>query len=106
MEQVDPHLEILLEEFVRVCPEDAPLEQDHWKGLYEICLFVHEQELMPPAWTIRDYFVTHGCSLRKATFLSHQYGHFLNILKLRDQRRPSSTDPLGRAGYGAREEVL
>jgi hypothetical protein len=70
MEQIDPHLEILLQEFVRLSPEDAPLEQDTWTGLYEICLFAYEQEMMPPAWTIRDYFVTHGCSLRKATFLS------------------------------------
>ena len=87
MDHLDPHLEILLHEFVRLCPEDAALEQDNWTGLYEICLFVHELEVMPPAWTIRDYLVTHGCSLRKATFVSHQYGHFLHLLKLRDQRK-------------------
>ena len=103
MDHINPHLEILLQEFVRLCPEDAALEQDHWTGLYEICLFVHEQEVMPPVWTIRDYFVTHGCSLRKATFLSHQYGHFLHILKLKDQRKQASAAPLDEAGSGPRK---
>jgi len=97
MDHLDPHLEVLLHEFVRLCPEDAPLEQDHWRGLYEICLFVHEQEVMPPAWTIRDYLVTNGCSLRKATLLSHQYGHLLNILKLRDERKNAPPKQLNEA---------
>ena len=104
MDQVDPHLEILLQEFVRLCPEDAPLEQDHWAWLYEICLFVHEQDIVCPALAIRQYFVQHGCSQRKATFLSHQYGHFLQILTLRDQRKPSSAKRLNGASDALWEE--
>ncbi len=106
MDPLDPHLKILLEDLVRLCPEDAPLEQDDWSGLFEICLFVHEQEITCPASTIREYLVEQGCSARKATVLSHQFGHFLHILKLRDQRKLSSTKPLGKAGNGAREEGL
>jgi len=96
---LDPHLKILLEDFVRLCPEDAPLEQDDWSGLYEICLFVHEQNIACTASTIQEYLVEQGCPARKATFLSHQYGHFLHILKLRDQRL-SSPNHLGKQGKG------
>jgi hypothetical protein len=86
MDHLDPHLEILLHEFTRVCPESA-LKQEDWAGLYEICLYAHEQDVAPPASSIKDYLITHRCSLQKATFLSHQYGHLINILKLRDQRK-------------------
>ncbi len=86
---MDHAFEILLHEFARVCPESAP-QQDDWRGLYEICLYAHEQDVAPLAWTIRDYLVTHGCSLQKATFWSHQYGHLLTILNMRDQRKKES----------------
>ena len=86
---MDPYLEILLHEFRRVCPE-APLKQDDWKGLYEICLYAHARDVAPPASTFRDYLVTQGCSLQKASFLSHHYGHLINILKLWDQRKNES----------------
>jgi hypothetical protein len=89
MDQLDPHLEILLQEFTRVCPETG-LKQEDWRGLYEICLFAQEHDVAPTDRTIRDYLVSHGCSLQKATFLSNQYGHLINILKLRDERKNGS----------------
>ena len=89
MDQLDPHLEILLHEFTRVCPEGA-LQQNGWRGLYEICLYAYGQDVAPSPRAIRDYLMTHGCSLQKATFLSHQYGHFIKILRLRDQRKNES----------------
>ena len=106
MDDLDHPLKILLKDFVRLCPEDAPLEQDDWAGLYEICLFVHEQKITCPASTIRTYLVEQGCSERKAIFLSRQYGHFLQLLTLRDQRTSSPTQPLGTGGDGAREAGL
>ena len=89
MNQLDPHLEILLQEFMRVCPETG-LKQDDWRGLYEICLFAQEHDVAPPARTLREYLCRHGCSLQKATFLSNQYGHLINILKLKDERKNGS----------------
>ena len=86
MDELDPHLKILLADFGRLCPDDAPLEQDHWNGLYEITLFVHEQGIRCPASMMREYMIHHGCSPRKAAYLSHQYGQFLHILRLRDER--------------------
>jgi len=90
MDQLDPHLEILLQEFTRVCPE-AGLKQEDWRALYEICLFAQEHDIAPPARTLRDYLFSHGCSLPKATFLSNQYGHLVNILNLRDERQHRAT---------------
>ncbi len=105
MDDLDPHLTILLQDFVRLCPEDAPLEPDDWTGLYEISLFVHEQGIRCTASMIRDYLIRHGCSLRKATFLSHQYGHFLHLLKLRDERTTPAAKSVDDAGNGPREAV-
>ena len=105
MDDLDPHLKILLADFVRLCPEDAPLEQDDWTGLYEICLFIHEQDILCPASSIREYLLQQGCSPRKATFVGHRFGHFIHILKLHDQRKQSSIKPLGKSGNGAREET-
>jgi hypothetical protein len=106
MDDLDPHLKILLNDFARLCPEDAPLEQDDWTGLYEISLFVHEQAIRCPASSIGEYLIQQGCSPSKAIFVGHQYGHFLHILKLRDQRTPLSAEPRGEDGNGGRKEVL
>jgi hypothetical protein len=106
MDNRDPHLAILLEDFVRLCPGDAPLEQEDWAGLYEICWFIHEEAIPCTASSLREYLLEHGCSPRKATFVGHQVGHFLHILTLRDQRTPSSAKLRGEAGNGAREETL
>ena len=106
MDHLDPHLAILLEDFVRLCLGDAPLEEADWTGLYEISLFVHEQAIpcTPPA--LLEYLLEHGCSARKATYLGHQFGHFFHLLKLRDQRNPSSAKPRAKSGNGASEEAV
>jgi hypothetical protein len=103
MDDLDPHLNILLKDFIRLCPDDAPLEQDDWTGLYEICLFVHTQGIQCTASAIGEFLLRHGCSSRKTTFVSHQYRHFLNILRLHDERTHSPTMHLNEAGDGPRE---
>ena len=65
MDDLDPPLKILLKDFVRLCPEAAPLEHDDSAGLYEICLFVHEQKIICSASTIEAYLVEKGCSPRR-----------------------------------------
>jgi hypothetical protein len=106
MDNLDPHFTILLEDFVRLCPGDAAIEQEDWAGLYEICLFMHEQTIPHTASSLREYLLKHGCSPRKATFVAHQVGHFLHILTLRDQRNPSSAKPRANRGHGASEEAV
>jgi hypothetical protein len=106
MDDLDPHLTILLTDFVRLCPGDAPLEEEDWAGLYELCLFVHEQAIPCTASSFREYLLQHGCSARKATFLGQQFGHFSNILSLRDQRRSPSPTLHGKTGSGASENAL
>jgi hypothetical protein len=81
MDQIDPHLEILLQEFVRLCPEDIPLEPDNWTGLHEICVFIHEHAIQCSASTFRDVLIHHGCSEHKATAVSRHYRQCLHQLK-------------------------
>lgn len=57
MTTVDPHLTILLDDFVRLCPGDAPLEEEDWTGLYEICLFLHDQAIPYTASSLRGYLL-------------------------------------------------
>ncbi len=92
MDPLDAHLEILLQEFTRAC-SDTALQQEDWRGLYEICLYAHDQDVAPPVSSIRDYLVTRSCSLQKAAFSSQQYGHLINILTLRDQRQTQPLSP-------------
>ena len=106
MDNLDPHLTILLEDFVRLCPGDAPLEEEDWTGLYEICLFVHEQAIPCTPSSLREYLLEHGCSARKATYLGHQFGHFFHILTLRDRRNPSSAKPRAKRENVANEEAV
>jgi hypothetical protein len=82
MDQIDPHLEILLQDFVRLCPEDAPLEPDNWTGLHEICVFIYEQDIQFAPSTFQDFLIHHGCSENKATSVSRQYSQCLQALKL------------------------
>jgi hypothetical protein len=103
MDNLDPHLTILLDDFVRLSPGEAPLEDEDWTGLYEICLFIHEQAIPCTGSSFRDYLFHHGCSARKATFLGQQARHFANILKLRD-RRAIAPVPWQR-GQGPREAL-
>ena len=107
MDDLDPHLTILLKDFVRLCPGGAPLEEEDWAGLYELCVFVHEQAIPCTASSFTEYLLQHDCSARKATFLGHQVGHFLHLLRLRDQRSNlSSATPLAQRGNGASKEAL
>ena len=106
MDDRDPHLTILLKDFMRLSPGDAPLEEEDWAGLYELCLFVHEQAIPCTASSFREYLFQHGCSARKATFLGQQFGHFSNILSLRDQRKPPSPPLHGKTGSGASEKAV
>ena len=106
MDDLDPHLTILLQDFVRLCPGEAPLEEEDWTGLYEICLFVHEQAIPCMASSFMEYLLEHGCSTRKARFLGQQFGHFSNLLSLRDQRKPPSPTPREKRGNGASEGAL
>jgi hypothetical protein len=101
MDNLDPHLAILLEDFVRLCPGDAPLEEVDWTGLYEICLFIHDQTIPCTPSSLREYLLGQGCSERKATILGYQAGHFLHILRLHDQRKSSSAKPRASIGDGA-----
>ena len=83
MNPIDPHLEILLQDSVRLCPEDVPLKPDDWTGLQEISVFVHEQGIECAASTLRDYLLEHGCSAGKATAVSQHYPQRLHLLKMR-----------------------
>ena|SRR5688500_19015494 len=84
MDQIDPHLEILLQEFVRLCPEDIPLEPGDWTGLHEICVFIHEQAIQCSASTFQDVLIHHGCSEQKATAVSRLFSQCLHQLKSGD----------------------
>ena len=107
MDDLDPHLTILLKDFVRLCPGRAPLEEEDWAGLYELCVFVHEQAIPCTASSFTEYLLQHDCSARKATFLGHQVGHFLHLLRLHDQRsNPSSATSRAQGGNGASEDAI
>ena len=81
MDQIDPHLEILLQDFVRLCLENPPLDPGDWTGLHEICVFIHEHGITFASSTFRDFLIHHGCSEHTAMSMSHRYSqcrHELN----------------------------
>ena len=93
MNDLDPHLEILMQDFVRLCPDDAPLEQDDWAGLQEICGFIHKQDIQCTAATFGEYLLHQGVSPHKATVITAQYDRCLQQLTAGDQR-PHAQGPV------------
>jgi hypothetical protein len=81
MTQIDPHLGILLQDFVRLCPDDAPLAPDDWNGLHEICAFIHGQGIQCEPSTFQEFLIQHGSSEHKATAVSQRYGQCLHQLE-------------------------
>ena len=69
MENLDPHLEILLQDFVRLCSEDTAPKEDHEVALNEIALFVYEERL--------HYAGSDKSGLPPSTGSSRQQSHLL-----------------------------
>lgn len=83
---MDQHAMGLLQVFAKACPRTL-LRHDDWQRLYEFTLHVHRQRVVPTTRTVRDYLITQGCSLQKASWLSNQFGHFCALLRLYDGQK-------------------
>jgi hypothetical protein len=83
---MDEHVTKLLTGFAHVCTT-ATLEPDDWQRLYEVVLDAHERRVVPAPHIVKDFMIAQGCSHQKAGFLSNQYEHFCNILRLYDERK-------------------
>ena len=98
MENLDPHLEILLQDFARLCSDDTAPGEDHEAALNEIALFVHDERLHCAGSDIRDYLLQEGYLPSMATFLGEQYDGFFQALQRHDRRSEAPAQPLGERG--------
>ena len=73
MEEMDPYLVILLQDFARLCPDDTAPRQDDWTALNEIALFVHEERIHCTGSDIREHLLQQGVTSSKATICGEQY---------------------------------
>jgi hypothetical protein len=85
---MDEAAEKLLKHFAEACPT-ASLSSDDWRRLYRFTLDIHRRRLHTHHRTVRDYLLTHGCSPQKASWLSAQYHHFMELLALYDRQMTS-----------------
>ncbi len=76
----------LLKDFAAVCSA-VTLRPDDWPRFYALTVHVHRHHLHIDPRTVRDYLVNQGCSLQKASWLSAQYQHFLELLAWYDQHK-------------------
>ena len=83
---MDEHMTTLLTAFAHVCTTGT-LEPDDWQRLYEVVLDAHERRVVPAPHLVKEFMIAQGCSSQKAGFLSNQYEHFSNLLRLYDERR-------------------
>ena len=81
----------LLHDFARACLRGS-FDQEDWQHLYRFSLDVHRRGLKTHPRAIRDYLVKHGCSLQKASWLSAQYQHFMDLLTLYDVKSEPPLD--------------
>ena len=95
MENMDPHLEILLQDFIRLCPEDTAPGQDGGAAFNEIALFVHDERLHCSGSDIRQYLLQQGYSGSRATFFGEQYDRLLQGLQQDTRRSERPAQPLG-----------
>jgi len=79
----------LLEAFSVACPKT--LREEDWQRLYAFTLHVHRRHIVPTNRTVRDYLISQGCSLQKASWLSNQFHHLSDILKLYDEKDHSES---------------
>ena len=94
MANLDPHLAILLQDFVRVCSEGTTPSHDHGAALNEIALFVHDERLHCAGSDIREYLLQHGYSGNRVTFLCEQYDRMLQALHRHDRWSETPAAPL------------
>jgi hypothetical protein len=98
MEEMDPYLVILLQDFARLCPDDTAPRQDDWTALNEIALFVHEERIHCTGSDIREHLLQQGVTPSKATICGEQYDRFLQALQRHDRRSKAPARPLDEAG--------
>ena len=97
MENIDPHLEILLQNFVRLCSDDTASGEEHGAALHEIALFVHDEHLHYAGSDMRDYLLQKGHPASRAALFGEQYDRSLQ--GLHDTRRSEGpTQRLGTTG--------
>ena len=102
MENLDPHLEILLQAFVRCCSDDTALGEDHGVALSEIARFVQDERLHCTGSDIRDYVLEQGYPVSRATFFGEEYDRLLQGLQQDTRLSETPAEPLG--GTGAHEK--
>lgn len=105
MENMDPHLEILLQDFVRLYPENTAPGQDHGAAINEIARFVNKERIDCMGSDIRDHLFQQGYTPSKATFLGDQYDRVLQALQRHDRRSQAPAQPLGERG-GHRKDIV
>jgi hypothetical protein len=98
MESLDPHLEILLQDFVRLCSEDTVPGEDCGAALHEIALFVHDERLHCSGSDIRDYLLEQGYPVSRSTFFGEQYDRLLQGLQRDTRRSQRPARPLDETG--------
>ncbi len=76
----------LLHDFAKRGPQ-SPTDQDAWQQLYAFTLDVHRRGVKMKSRMVREYLISHGCSLQKASWLSGQYQHFMELLSLYDHQK-------------------
>jgi len=85
---MDQAAEKLLKHFVQVC-HNVTLCPEDWRRLYRFTLDNHRRGLNTDHRMVREYLVKEGCSLQKASWLSAQYHHFIQLLSLYDHEKSS-----------------
>lgn len=105
MENLDPHLEILLQDFVRLSSEDTAPAENHGAALHEIALFVHDERLHCTGSGIRDYLLEQGYPVSRATFFGEEYDRLLQGLQQDTRRSERPAQPLGETGNHERGMV-
>jgi hypothetical protein len=98
MEDLDPHLEILLQDFARLCSEDTAPDEDYRTALHEIALFVHDERLHCSGSDIRDYLLEQGYPVSRATFFGEEYDPLLQRLQRDNPRSERPARPLEETG--------
>jgi hypothetical protein len=76
----------LLEALAQSCASHG-IRPEHWRRLYDFTIYVHLHGQGPAPRVIKEFLIHRGCSIQKASWLSTECRHFLELLAQYDARK-------------------
>lgn len=85
-------IDTLLNELAKAGPKPA-LNHKDWEILSLLAVQLHSEGGVPEMQALKQFFITHGCSVHRARFFCRQLESFGAVLRMYDAQRIKESQP-------------